>query len=81
MEIITPIVTAGKKTILYENPDVSITRVSLSDVNLPTVIKVPTRQANGAESAITEGKEYIINNTTWKKGTCFSNTSLAKSSI
>jgi hypothetical protein len=80
-EIKIPIITAGKKIFLYERPDESITRISLSDVSLPTVMSVPTREANGADMAITEGREKRINNATCENGTCLVSTSFAIRSI
>ena len=65
-----PAVTAGINTFLYESPDESITRISLSLVSRPTVIRVPTREAKGADMAITPGREKSTNSATWPKGTC-----------
>jgi hypothetical protein len=66
---------------LYESPEESITSISLLEVMRPIVMSVPTRHANGADMAITEGKENSINNATWSKGTRLSRISLTRRSI
>jgi hypothetical protein len=77
--MIIPTVMAGIKTVRYESPEASITRISLSLVILPTVIRVPTRDAKGADIAIIEGMEKSMSKATWGKGTCLVRISCARS--
>jgi hypothetical protein len=77
IEITMPTVIAGINTFLKESPDDRNTKISLSLESLPTVIKVPTREAKGADNAITEGKENSTKSATCPKGTCLARISWA----
>jgi hypothetical protein len=77
MEMTTPTVTAGINTFLKESPDDRSTRISLSLESRPTVIKVPTREAKGADIAITEGRENSTKRATCPNGTCLDKISCA----
>ena len=56
MEINTPTVRAGMKIIRYESPEARIIKISLSELILPIVMRVPIRDAKGADNAIIEGR-------------------------
>ena len=77
MEIKIPTDRAGIKTMRYESPDESMTRISLDELSLPTVIRVPIREANGADMAMTEGSPKRTSSATWYKGTRFARISPA----
>jgi hypothetical protein len=77
MEITMPTVIAGINTFLKESPDDRNTRISLSLESRPTVIKRPTREAKGADNAITEGKENKTKRATCPNGTCLERMSCA----